>query len=399
MKKSSVAILVLLVFLGGAYSWQKIETVNGVRLVHSKKGGLWGKSPKVALIPVQTLGDLYAEDEKYAFHMPSDVALDAAGNIYVLDAGNHRIQKFDKNGKYLATIGRQGQGPGEFYLPASLEIDEKGNLYVSDPNQQRFIILTPEGREMKTIRLEENMGAEFVLLKSEHILMGTGSMFIWGGPRGADKAAPASYLLKVLDIDGKLVRELGVPSKVRNELLRSTLDRTFFTADAAGSVYLAFPAQNRIDKYAPDGKLLWKADRDLNYEMDVLDKGKVDQKGTSVSIMAPRVNTCSAGIAVDAKGRVWVVTLNRQLKKEEQVSTQVGVTMADGKRSMSYKVVGDQDIQTTDAYKIEIFGPDGVLLGEIPLKIFVDGIFIFGDRLFILDKLRGTKFYEFKIEE
>jgi len=75
------------------------------------------------------------------------------------------------------------------------------------------------------------------------------------------------------------------------------------------------------------------------------------------------------------------------------------VTMADGKRSMSYKVVGDQDIQTTDAYKIEIFGPDGVLLGEIPLKIFVDGIFIFGDRLILLDKLRGTKFYEFKIEE
>jgi hypothetical protein len=69
-----------------------------------------------------------------------------------------------------------------------------------------------------------------------------------------------------------------------------------------------------------------------------------------------------------------------------------------GERTIGYKVQGNTDVQKTDAYKLEIFDPEGVLLGEIPADIFVDGIFIYGDRLFLLDKLRGTKFYEYKIK-
>ena len=52
------------------------------------------------------------------------------GDIYVLDSGKYRIQKYDKNGHYLQTIGRQGQGPGEFERPVGLYLDKKGNIYV-----------------------------------------------------------------------------------------------------------------------------------------------------------------------------------------------------------------------------------------------------------------------------
>jgi len=40
---------------------------------------------------------------------------------------------------------------------------------------------------------------------------------------------------------------------------------------------------------------------------------------------------------------------------------------------------------------------DGVLLGEIPLEIFVDHIFIYEDRLFLLDKLHGATVHIFQI--
>jgi hypothetical protein len=50
-------------------------------------------------------------------------------------------------------------------------------------------------------------------------------------------------------------------------------------------------------------------------------------------------------------------------------------------------------------YKLEVFKPDGVLLGEIPLTHFVDMIWIHKDRLFLLDSDRGVKFYEYKIIE
>lgn len=71
---------------------------------------------------------------------------------------------------------------------------------------------------------------------------------------------------------------------------------------------------------------------------------------------------------------------------------------AGGGRTMGMKPQGEgQELRTTDAYKLEVFGPDGALLGSLRLDSFVDGVFIFGDRLFLLDKLRGTQFKEFRI--
>jgi hypothetical protein len=60
--------------------------------------------------------------------------------------------------------------------------------------------------------------------------------------------------------------------------------------------------------------------------------------------------------------------------------------------------MGDTELRTTDAYKLEVFDADGTLLGSIPLDFFVDGVFIFGDRLFLMDKYRGTQFREFRIK-
>ncbi|MBE3109820.1 MAG: hypothetical protein IMZ46_04780 [Acidobacteria bacterium] len=111
------------------------------------------------------------------------------------------------------------------------------------------------------------------------------------------------------------------------------------------------------------------------------------------------MNRCVSGVAVDGKGRIWVVTMTRQLKKEEQVGTSVSMTMSSGGgRTIGYKVEGDTELRKTDAYKLEVFDAEGVLLGSIPLDFFVDGIFIFGDRLFLMDKYRGTQFRECKIK-
>jgi len=50
-------------------------------------------------------------------------------------------------------------------------------------------------------------------------------------------------------------------------------------------------------------------------------------------------------------------------------------------------------------YKIQIFAPDGMLLGEIPLQHFADSITIQNNKVFLVDKLRGTKYYEYKISQ
>jgi hypothetical protein len=166
--------------------------------------------------------------------------------------------------------------------------------------------------------------------------------------------------------------------------------------DSQDNIYFVFAFQNRIEKYAPDGTLLWRADRELNFPVGVRQRGKTESQGGSVMYEAPRMNQCSSAIAADDKGRVWVTTLNRQLKKEEEVSTMM-VGGPDGIHSI--KTTGNQELQKTDMYKLEIFDAAGVLLGEIPLTHFVDGIYIWEDRLFLLDRDRGAKFYEYRIVE
>jgi hypothetical protein len=94
------------------------------------------------------------------------------------------------------------------------------------------------------------------------------------------------------------------------------------------------------------------------------------------------------------------VTYARQLKKEEQVQTSMtSIGGPGGARSVSVKTTGNTDLRTTNALKLEIFGDDGVLLGEVPLTHFADVIRIAGDRLFLIDRERGVTVYEYRIVE
>jgi len=391
----AVLILVLAVVV---FSGQKIETVDGVRVVHNSGPGAWGKIPKVTLEPVRVLGDVDTADENMAFYIPVNIVLDAAGNMYVLDSGNHRIQKFDPAGKYLATIGRQGQGPGELYYPSWLSLDAQGFLYVSDPNNNRVQVLTPDGKDHKTIRFDEGAVGDVFWTRSAGLIMGTPRLRLRFLEDGSEKKAELPKLVKVIDVDGKTLKEFADSRDFNDDMVNSVANEVVLTADAAGQAHVVFPRQNRIEKYTAEGRLLWRADRELPYSMEVKEKGNIDRTGGNLRVQMPRINQSANGVAVDGAGRVWVVTLTRQLKQEEQVG--LGITMntsSSGGRTIGYQVRGDTELRTTDAYKLEVFDAEGVLLGSMPLDFFVDGIFIYGDRLFLMDKFRGAQFREYKI--
>jgi sugar lactone lactonase YvrE len=399
MRHSALPIILAIVLAAPAAAGQKVETVNGVRVVHNSGQGAWGKTPPVTLEPVRTIGDVDTADENLAFYMPAMLAVDGAGDIYILDTGNHRIQKFGPDGEFKASLGRKGQGPGEFYYPSWLAVDGQGYLYVSDPNNQRVEVLTPEGKDHKTLKILEQGSGPVFLGPNGDLIQGSPRMRFIMGPEN-EKPATLPKLVKVRDSEGKVLREFGEPRDFGDDLLNSAGNDVVLTVDIAGNVYLVFPVQNRIEKYAPDGRLLWRADRELPYSMEIKEKGQIDRRGGGVSIRMPQMNRCASGIAVDGRGRVWVVGMTRQLRKEEQVGTAVSMTVdGSGARTVGYKVEGEgQDLRTTDAYKLEVFDADGALLGSLPLDSFVDGIFIFGDRLFLMDRYRGTQVKEFRIK-
>jgi uncharacterized protein (TIGR03663 family) len=66
------------------------------------------------------------------FIKPVGLAVDSDGNLYVADSGNHRVQKFDSEGGFMAEVGSLGEGEGEFNEPWGVTVDSEGNLYVAD---------------------------------------------------------------------------------------------------------------------------------------------------------------------------------------------------------------------------------------------------------------------------
>jgi sugar lactone lactonase YvrE len=379
--------------LSAAVSPQAIETVDGVRIVHNPKGGVWGANPKLAIELVRTIGDVDTDDENLAFDSPVDMAVDEAGNIFILDSGNQRIQVFGPDSKYVRTIGRRGQGPGEFASLNSIAVDRKGNFHVLDDAQKRIQVFTPQGEVLKTIPV-----AKFRLDRIR--LLGSGTLVTRGyeifGIQGVSKEKAQPKLVKLLGPGLEAIGEFGEPFDYGDEMTNRIGNSWYFDVDGEDHIYLCFVYQNRVERYSPEGRLLWRADRELNYSTKLIEKGRQEVTANSTRFFAPKLNRVTDALAADEKGRIWVVTRDRQIRKEEEVTIMVSGSVTGGS---TRKVVGDTDMRTTDMYKLEVFGPDGVLLGAIPVTHFVDGIWIHQDRLFLLDRDRGVQFYEYRIRE
>ena len=74
------------------------------------------------------------------------VACDSTGKVYVTDFGNHRVQVFTAEGKFLRKFGRRGEGRGELNSPHGITVDTNDLVYVSEYSNHRVSVFTSEGR-------------------------------------------------------------------------------------------------------------------------------------------------------------------------------------------------------------------------------------------------------------
>ena len=82
------------------------------------------------------------------FNFPTYLAVDAAGELHVVDTLNWRVQVFDAEGRYLRAFGRHGDARGDLDRPKGVSFDAFGNVYLADSSWDRVLIFTRSGRPL-----------------------------------------------------------------------------------------------------------------------------------------------------------------------------------------------------------------------------------------------------------
>ncbi|HMK21108.1 MAG TPA: 6-bladed beta-propeller, partial [Terriglobales bacterium] len=91
-------------------------------------------------------GKKHTLTEPGTFSLPTNVAVDKDGNLYVTDTLNNRVQIFDADGNFIGTFGKNGDGPGYLARPKGIAVDGDGHIWVADAVQQRVQVFNREGQ-------------------------------------------------------------------------------------------------------------------------------------------------------------------------------------------------------------------------------------------------------------
>ena len=139
-------LLVILASLAAAApaDWAGSEvTENGKRIIKNPATPM--HSPSNLRLEEQWRVGGEDEDEEVFFGVLTAIDTDESGNIYLLDTQLSEVFVFSPHGDYLHSIGRQGEGPGEFRRASEMFVTTGGQIAVVQAMPGKIVMLTPEG--------------------------------------------------------------------------------------------------------------------------------------------------------------------------------------------------------------------------------------------------------------
>jgi len=337
---------------------------------------------KVKLTLVRTWGGDQTDDENQFFRFPRDIKIGEDNSVYISDSGNHRIQVFDRSGKYIKTVGTRGSGPADFFLQDAITIDKNNNIAVADNGNYRIQILDPNGKYLNSFRttnehiscLEINRQGKIVLCKSKYLF---------------NKNSMINTAETILcDLNGKTLKNLYNTRESVKGPDNASLFITF-SSDPYDNIYLISTGTPCFYKFSPDFKPVLIASFKTSPNTP---EAEMNRSKNEPELMGARdKNSFAFGISTDSMGRIYIITTQRQKSEDEKFFLVSGPGVA-------MKRVSKQTLpEKTDRFRLLVFDKHGKITAAKKLSVFCDKIYVHEDTLFIVDSYYGMKIYEYRL--
>jgi hypothetical protein len=293
----------------------EIKWIDGVKVTINPDYPIEGRYT-YGMIENLSIGVEEGED-CYLLNQPLDLKVSGAGNIYILDWGDTRIQAYDKNGRFLCTIGRKGKGPGEFELPASFDLSPDGKIFLLDSRNRRISQMDTTGNYLNGFRFEG--------FHHEIKIDDSGILYFQGesDPKDLVMTDEMQTIEKVMNL--YRIEPMGQNRfcygdfRGRQMITRRMGDgvfqgsspdgpRTVWTIDNEGHLYAGYNGHYQITRYDKQGKALIKLGRKYD-PVPNPHRGK----GAHTDFMPP----FKSHLLFDEKGNLWLELYTKENEEDK----------------------------------------------------------------------------------
>ncbi|MCB1017308.1 MAG: carboxypeptidase regulatory-like domain-containing protein [Acidimicrobiales bacterium] len=273
------------------------------------------------------------------FQFPWGVAVDQAGDVYVADRDNHRIQVFSASGQLLRQWGTYGEAPGEFRNPYGLAMSADDHLYVADTSNNRVQVFTTSGQYVTEWG---SYGYTAGLFKYPQgvAIDSVGDVYVADGE---------NHRVQKFDADGDFLAEWGALGSAPGELHYPRDVRV----DSTDHVYVADSRNHRIQKFTAQGQFV------AAFGSFGTEPGEFDQP---------------FAVAVDADDDLYVADYNNH-RIQKLTSSGAFVTMWGGAGSSPGQFQNPQGLEldaagrlyVSDAgnHRVQVFAEPGAIAGTV----------------------------------
>jgi YD repeat-containing protein len=177
-------------------------------------------------------------------YSPGDVAVDAQGDVWVVDKGANRIQKFGPGGEFLAKFGTWGSGNGQFNRPTAIAIASNGDLLITDAGNSRVQRFSSTGAFISAFGSKGFGPGQFAGAGPEGIAIDAED-HVWVSDTYAGR-------LQEFSATGEFLRTVGSYGSGDGEIG----EPTGIDFDAGGNVWVADWENSRIEVFDSEGQFL-----------------------------------------------------------------------------------------------------------------------------------------------